>query len=254
VLIVLGWCSAADIYSLKDSSTSVLRRCASQFGKVFFLTSLSRTSKFNTEVAYAADIPESSLSLKEATSIIKEECQIALNAARNTGRLLYRGIANNNSIAINSPAILNPTYDLINNATQGYYENSPLAADFFSSIDKYMAQQKTEDDAGRRRSQYPVTPRNGHIATADIQMASEWGVPVSVWPLDAGLHYAWLLNDISWWNETSFGSPQGKRGPFFWRSQEILDLFVSQEVRYDRAMEAVMAKGGEVCRGLSTYT
>lgn len=90
-----------------------------------------------------------------------------------------------------------------------------------------------------------VSPANAHIAAADVQIASEWGTPVSVWPLDAGLHYAWLRQDLRWWDD-SWATPQGSRGPLFWRSEQRFGEFLAREVRVDSGLEAVLARGGEL--------
>jgi len=177
------------------------------------------------------------LTVQEAADLIRGSCTQTLSAVRNTGRLLYRGEAAE-SLATTAPTILAPAFDLLSNRTY-----SPLAADYFRCLDSYMA---GVGAGGEPR--FPVTPRNGHLATSDVVAASEWGVPVSVWPLDAGLHFAWLLNDVNWW-DNDWGLPRGKRGPLFWRSGALLETFVQKEVRYDRSMESALAKGGELLFG-----
>jgi hypothetical protein len=138
------------------------------------------------------------LTVQEAADLIRGSCTKTLSAVRNTGRLLYRGEAEN-SLSTSTPTILSPAFDLLSNRTY----NSPLAADFFRSLDGYMHMQKTDTDTGADAGsglgaglgtgqRFPVTPRNGHLATSDVVAASEWGVPVSVWPLDAGTVYAVL--------------------------------------------------------------
>jgi hypothetical protein len=51
-------------------------------------------------------------------------------------------------------------------------------------------------------------------------------------PPPIGLHFAWLLNDVNWWDK-DWCLPRGKRGPLFWRSGALLETFVQKEVRND---------------------
>ena len=99
------------------------------------------------------------------------------------------------------------------------------------------------------QTNYIMTPSNGHIATSDIISASNWGQPVSVWPLEDGLHYAWLRNEINWWNP-DWGKPQStSKGPTFWRSISLRKEFIREELRYDNGLEAALINNHEILFG-----
>jgi hypothetical protein len=105
-----------------------------------------------------------------------------------------------------------------------------------------------------------VRPSIGHLATSDILYASEWGTPVSVWPIDGSsgkLDYAWFRTEQRWWQD-AWGTPQGVekekvleqkrvvRGPLFWRNPKVLSKFLDEELVVNSGLQAVLANGGEI--------
>lgn len=171
------------------------------------------------------------LSIEEAANLIRSKCTKILEASRSTGRLLYRGEM---PAATKSPYLRSAAFDLLSSSTY----NSTLAADYFRCLDSAMA-----------TTGFPVTPSSGHLAVSDVVIASQWGEPVSVWPMDEGLHYAWLQGQhSSWWNP-DWAFPQSAMGPTFWRSTPLLQRFVADQLRYDRGIEAALANENEVLFG-----
>ena len=56
--------------------------------------------------------------------------------------------------------------------------NSPQALELFERVQTILEKEV-------------VNPSNGHLATSSSQVAGEWGVPGSIWPVK-GAHYAWF--------------------------------------------------------------
>lgn len=207
------------------------------------------------------------LSVDDATAFILSNCTTILDAARVSGKLLYRGEGAGEDEKICRLVSVEGTTDLL---TVGTYNSSPFAAaEFFSSVDKFLFASLTASLAQksslpskflsfRTNSAYNIAehsivrPKYGHLATSDVQAASQWGVPVSVWPLDSGLHFAWLKSEAAWWNPDWAGwskdterESTSKRKPYFWRNPELLRSFVQEEVKMDQSLETALFKGNE---------
>lgn len=215
--------------STKDSTVLVSKR-----GIITSILLSSSVAAAAVDRCRAVDMDHTSidvaLSIEEAASLIRSKCTKILNASRSTGRLLYRGEV---PAATRSPYMRSAAFDLLSSSTY----NSTLAVDYFGSLDSAMA-----------TTGFPMTPSSGHLAVSDVVVASQWGEPVSVWPMDEGLHYAWLQGQRSWWNP-DWAFPQSVMGPTFWRSPPLLQRFVADQLRYDRGIEAALANENEVLFG-----
>lgn len=62
---------------------------------------------------------------------------------------------------------------------------SPVAADFFNTLNTYMHQQELNADILHSNRSTVIFPDNGHLATSDPMAASAWGGVVSIWPIDS---------------------------------------------------------------------
>ena len=178
-----------------------------QIGKRLLVgSSLLMPALYNSEDSHAKTV----ISLADSAQLIDSYCKVALQATRLTGRLLYRGegrasdvqqciIETNNS----SPP------DLLYGSAY-----STFALDYFNSLDEELTLRNNEEisqlltncsnssphillsypsDVAKKVSLMKndrLIVGNAHIASSDIQIASRWGIPVSVWPFDEKLHYA----------------------------------------------------------------
>ena len=218
------------------------------------------------------DISNGAFSVDEAAALILRHCSKIVDAARLTGHVLYRGEGNEGPQSCRLVFTEN-TSDLLSNGT--YTSNPSAASEFFSSLDGAMfAAHLKSIHAGQNLSRVLsfqpdslpsiaercVRPLYAHLATSDIQAASEWGVPVSVWPLDTGLHFAWLRTQSTWWKDewtAGYNAPPSsprrrgssrtwKETPYFWRNPSLLEGFVSSEIKVDVALETALYAGKEV--------
>lgn len=89
-------------------------------------------------------------------------------------QFLYRGVANDSEAQI---SIRKETPDLL---LPGTY-NDEGALVWFEELESILDSEK-------------VKPSNGHLATASIQDASQWGTAVSIWPKN-NAHYAWFEDE-----------------------------------------------------------
>jgi len=112
--------------------------------------------------------------LQETASFIKTNCRDMLAAAKDTGRVLYRGYSSSGNIKGGSVVTERP--DLFDANTYG----STLAAEYFVALDGYL---KAKGSI--------CAPSSGHVATPSSMVALQWGSVVNVWPLD-DLRYVWL--------------------------------------------------------------
>ena len=204
--------------------------------------------------AWAAAVVSSSTTVvadlrtvEAAADFIATHCTVMLQAARSTGRLLYRGEpafisaaaqcsqspatggddatfpAALAALMIKRPLLLSSPPDLLDPATSG-----AAAADYFLAVSEAM------EAAQRRQLQQPptvyVSPRTGHLATPDPVAASQWGPVASIWPLDP-LRYATVgPTEATWWRD-DWAQLRGPRGPSFWRDPAALTAFLASQVR-----------------------
>jgi len=183
--------------------------------------------------------------VEAAADFIATHCTVMLQAARSTGRLLYRGEpafisaaaqrsqspatggddatfpAALAALMIKRPLLLSSPPDLLDPATSG-----AAAADYFLAVSEAM------EAAQRRQEKLPtvfVSPRTGHLATPDPVAASQWGPVASVWPLDP-LRYATVGPiEATWWRD-DWAQLRGPRGPSFWRDPAALHAFLASQV------------------------
>ena len=177
---------------------------------------------------------ESSIDLESAAKFIETNCKTTLAAYRSTGKLLYR--AKEASTLNGIISVEAPQSDLLEvNTYTNIGQNGILAADFFKTLDSTMSE-----------SRRTIAPNAAHLASSDIQYVSEWGIPVSVWPVDKGFHYCWPKYEDHLWND-GWALPQGTtRGPFFWRNKVAINAYINNELVYDSGLEAAIADGKEV--------
>lgn len=193
-----------------------------------YSTAALAVDQIKLENTYSKD-ESISFSCEEAAEFIKSNCTTILTATQSTGRLLYRGSTN----GIDTAMLTETEFDLLNKETY----SSPIVADYFKYLNIEI------------QTNYMLTPSNGHLATSDIISASNWGQPVSVWPLDEGFHYVWLRNELNWWNP-DWANPQSlSKGPTFWRSASLRKEFIRDELRYDNGLEAALVNNHEVLFG-----
>ena len=211
---------------------------------------------------YATSIEKELRTVEAAAAFITSHCSAMLQAARSTGRLLYRGepaflstatastrqknIATEGQLTmglpaalaalmIQTPLLLSSPPDLADPRTYG-----PAAADYFAAVSDAMeAQQLMADTLSQHQQQHPqqlqslppvfVSPRTGHLATPDPVAASRWGPVVSIWPLDL-LRYAVVgPAETTWWRD-DWAELRGPRGPSFWRDPPALATFLATQV------------------------
>ena len=153
---------------------------------ILALSSLALIETNRLTKANAAD-SVFNMQIDTAAKIINQHCQVTLSAVKNTGRLIYRGEETSES----KPLLYISKSDLL--AADTY---NPTAANFFEFCSEAM-----------EKSELPISPRRGHLATSDQAQASQWGPICSIWPIDT-MHYAWLLKDNQWWND-EWATPQG---------------------------------------------
>lgn len=232
VIVMAIWGSDADLLPRSTKDSTVLVSKSRIITTILLSSSVAAAARVDRCRAVDMDSIsiDVSLSIEEAANLIRSKCTKILEASRSTGRLLYRGEV---PAATYSPYIRSAAFDLLSSSTY----NSTLAADYFRCLDSAMA-----------TTGFPVTPSSGHLAVSDVVVASQWGEPVSVWPMDEGLHYAWLQGQRSWWNP-DWAFPQSVMGPTFWRSTPLLQRFVADQLRYDRGIEAALANENEVLFG-----
>ena len=210
-----------------------------------------------------------SISVNAASTMILNLCSKTVDAARFTGRILYRGEGEENESSKLEQCKLVCIENLTDLTAEGTYVSNPLAAaDYFSSLDRALFSSYTYslsengNDLERLLSYGPdslpfiaeqsIRLKYGHLATSDIQAASVWGVPVSVWPVDEGFHYAWLRTQSEWWRDDwtrATPVPLTKvtwQRPYFWRSPQLLREFINSEVKKDVALETALYTGKEV--------
>ena len=58
-------------------------------------------------------------------------------------------------------------------------------------------------------------------------------------------HFAWIKNSRLFWNN-DWGTPQGSRGPFFWRNPEQWAKFISNDLLVDKYAESALMTGNEI--------
>lgn len=187
------------------------------------LAGISRTATFPLPV-YASD--RSSLGTpREIANFIRSNCAFTLQAVKQAGSVLYRGEGNTSAA---TAFIATPPPDLLLPDT--YAEYGPIAADYFRTLDQALP---------------ALHVAGAHLASTDATEASQWGVVHSCWPLDHGLHYAWLRGEYKWWSN-DYAIPQGKYGPFFWKNASKMRKFLNEKVILDANLNNLLARGGEV--------
>ena len=170
-------------------------------------------------------------SIESTALFIKKFCPTIYKAVMESGKPLYRGenVVKDKAILVQSES------DLNNPKTYGSF----AAADFFNSFQNFTL----------------GIFDSGHIGTSDMAAASNWGGVCSVWPLDSpglDLTYAWLRNDVSFWDE-DWNAPQSESlkklgGPFFWRSSENMNYFLSNKnnLNLNTGLASALSAGHEV--------
>lgn len=205
--------------TLKASTTLLPFLYSSQIGRVS-AAGISSGQQSDSNVRYFD-------SIEETAQFILANCGTIVDAVNATGHLLYRG--DDRNLTLQTPNVQRLSPDLLSFDTY----KSPVALDYFNSIDGAMASRGML-----------VRPSIGHIATSDIVAAGQWGVPVSVWPIDPFSYLSYKYDTNLW--EEEWATPQGKRGPFFWKSEERLNKFIDTELLYNKGLEAALTKNGEV--------
>eukprot|EP01036_Dinobryon_divergens_P029251 gene29251-38321_t len=213
-----------------------------------------------------------SISVDAASRMILSLCSQTVEASRLTGRILYRGEgeeSGESNLERCKLIFIENSTDLTVEGT--YVSNPQAAADYFSSLDRALCSSYTNSLSAQSKvlsrllsfrpgslpyiADQSVRPKYGHLATSDIQAASAWGIPVSVWPVDVGFHYAWLRTQSDWWqDEWTRAAPAPRsssarlnwKQPFFWRSPQLLMEFIKSEVRQDIALETALYTGKEL--------
>eukprot|EP00903_Cladosiphon_okamuranus_P019501 g17933.t1 len=178
------------------------------------------------------------LELSSAVDLIRAHGQPLLEAVRQTGRFLYRGetlsprgVGGGSRVVVERP-------DLLDEAT---YE-SAIAAEYFRAADAAMEKQFRAS----------ARPSNAHIMVSNKEAAAAWGTACSVWPLGDSLDYSWLENCYEWWDpswERTRGrssSANGDKEAFFWRDQDSLQKFFSDDLRVNSGLPEAIRLGHEL--------
>ena len=133
----------------------------------------------------------------------------------------------------NKITIESPRSDLL---LEGTYSN-PLSTDYFTAL-------STELSVVFKESDY-VTLQNGHIGTADSQLASLWGPVVAIFPVD-DFYYCTLKHETTWFNEGWVA--RGNNNFLFWKQKDELQTFVHNELVFNDldSVESAYSKGSEI--------
>ena len=165
-------------------------------------------------------------SVEEAADFIRRNCGNILAASRSCGRLLYRG----DTSYSNKLALRDPTPDLLEDGT---YFGQAGAVDYFRALDEKLF--------ARGYS----TVRRGHIATGSPNEAGKWGPIHVIFPLDGD--FITLKSDLTFWkNNYNQLQNKGTRGPLFWRNEDALTSYLSDELRINSGLEAALSREAEV--------
>jgi len=240
ILVVVVRSSNKRPHSFADKLREVLSRRATSVASLFLLSSpslsIASTSTGASTTAAAAQVTSVQFSnLDESAEFIQKHCTKILQAARQSGKLLYRGEPSLKGL---SAALISSDGDLLDVDT---YNERKLDANDASPQAKFgslVANYFESLDAAITSSPKPST---SHLATGSIMEASKWGPVASVWPVDA-LDFAYLKNEKTWWND-DYSTPQSSnRAPLFWRQEELLEKFLHDELKtnfcLDLALEA----------------
>jgi hypothetical protein len=235
-VILIFYCSNERCLSSIELKPASLRSLSGHDVNRALFTTISTLTLYNQLIceprsSNAAESIES-ISIEAAAKFIQENCTIFLNAAHETGRVVYRG-ERSTRIENGQSVLRSPAYDLLETGT--YSDFPDVAADYFQSLDRFLMQQ----------GQQQIRPGIGHIAVADLIKASQWGVVESVWPLDVGLHYSWLRGGPFWRSKWS-RVQNSDRPPFFWRSPTLLKNFLDEELVVDTQLPNALNRGAEV--------
>lgn len=150
--------------SLAHIPESIRSRRSVMSSFVLLHTALSWTVE--TDQKYS-DLTKSNL--ERLANRIRSECPRMVQAAKSTGRFLYRGGTGKSiEFVLASP-------DLLIDGT--YPKQGTL---FFQSLDKFLR------NRGAR-----ARPSTGHIAVSDVAEAGIWGLPKSCWPV-GDFNYVWF--------------------------------------------------------------
>ena len=276
ILLVLAAnkCISENFSSLKNLHP----RLSNSINIATWVGALTCVNNLSSKIANAIDMEKNqptklgSISVDAASRMILSLCSQTVEASRLTGRILYRGEGEESGESNLERCKLIFIENSTDLTVEGTYVSNPQpAADYFSSLDRALCSSYTNSlsaqskDLSRLLSFRPgslpyiadqsVRPKYGHLATSDIQAASAWGIPVSVWPVDVGFHYAWLRTQSDWWQDEWTRAASAPRSssarlnwkqPFFWRSPQLLMEFIKSEVRQDIALETALYTGKEV--------
>jgi hypothetical protein len=155
------------------SRTDLLYRCSSAFIASSLFPVAAQANVFQMPIDITLKVGDAQATAK----FIEINCRDMLAAARETGRVLYRGYNDMRSV---DSFVVTEKSDLSDPSTYG----SLLSTEYFSALEAYL----TSKDS-------PCIPSSGHIATPSSMAALQWGTVVGVWPLDE-LHYVWLRDKV----------------------------------------------------------
>lgn len=223
LLLIFTLSEQGKVRSLRDVQTA---RLISGLGSSLFVAALS-----DKTVAAAETSTPGFDSIESTALFIKKYCPTIYKAVQESGKPLYRG----ENVVKDKAILLQSESDLNNPKTYGSF----AAADFFSSFQNFTL----------------GILDSGHIGTSDMAAASNWGGVCSIWPLDTpgnALTYAWLRNDVSFWDE-DWNAPQSVGlkelgGPFFWRSSELMNSFLTTKnnLNLNKGLSTALSAGHEV--------
>jgi hypothetical protein len=208
--------SSPRVQSLKSSHISTLNgvlRNSLALGSAFLAPQLTTAAVTSGAAVAGQTSAQPSFESVEATAkFIRSYCPTILKAARESGLLLYRG---ENSVKGKHSLLIQSKSDLTDPKTY----DSFAAADYFTSFSHYTS----------------GIFDSGLIATSQSMDASAWGPVASIWPLDnpgpgGGFAYGWLRKDKYFW-DSEWNAPQSRGlqdfgGPFFWKNENNLRVFL----------------------------
>jgi len=171
-------------------------------------------------VGEAADEPP----IDKVAGLLKKQCAPYIAAVQASGgRLLYRGAAppGDPQAPVNEPS------DLLEDKTYG-----EVGAAYFANVEIWV---------GEKSEKGPL-PSEGHVAVANVEEASKWGEPHSVWPIGAP-KYLWLAESRLLYTD-QWPEAEAKRWPM---ATTKMDAFLREKgVKVNTGLEEALAKGHEV--------
>lgn len=156
-----------------SSKVDLLFRCSSVFIASPFFPIAASANAFQMPIDITFKVGDA----QATAEFIENNCHDMLAAARETGRVLYRGY---NDLRSTGSFVVTEKSDLLDPSTYG----SLLSTEYFSALDTYLTSKDSH-----------CIPSSGHIATPSSMAALQWGSVVSVWPLDE-LRYVWLRDKV----------------------------------------------------------